>query len=162
MLAQDKVYGPSARKFKLLLDRGADIKARDHFGRNCLHMAVMTAGRPIEGDREMEAISLLIQRGADIFNVDNSGCSIFDTAYACDHDCISFLGGYRGDLWDAALSRCGYGEYIRKPEERVRHYTAHYTENDFRSLWKGREHLRPYFSEETGSLCPDWRYTWFG
>jgi hypothetical protein len=146
-------------RVKLLLDRGANIRARNSLGNNCLQIALNSACAPgvsrVPDMDEMEAVILLIQRGADVFNTDNSNRSTFDDAYVCDHGSSgSFLGGYRGDLWDAALSRCDYSDYMRKPEDRVRHYTKYYTQEDFRLLWKGREHLCPYFPEDSGSLCP--------
>jgi len=102
---------------------------------------------------EMEAIVLLIQRGANIFTTDNFSRSIFDVAYDCNHNGGFPQGGYRGDLWDAALAQCGYDKYIREPEDRVCHYTWTYTKEGFGRLWKGREHLCPYFSYSP-VLCP--------
>src|SRR4051812_9822320 len=93
--------GYDAMKFKLLLDRGADIHARNHEGLTCLHKAVVEA-RTCRN--EMEAIVLLVQYGANVFTTDNLGCSIFDNAYGCGHDKYRPLGGYRGDLWDAVLA----------------------------------------------------------
>ena len=103
-------------------------------------------------ESEVRAIILLIERGAEIFTSDDYGRSIFDDAYECDHDWWRTSGSYRGDLWDHVLIRCGYGEYIRPPEERIYHYTDEYTEDDFRSLWEGWEHLFPY-TRETSSPC---------
>jgi hypothetical protein len=60
------------------------------------------------------------------------------------------LGSYRGDLWDYALLRCGLGELIGS-NERIYHYTQFYTEDMFKSLWTGWEHLFPYSQEVS---CP--------
>ena len=148
-LADNVSDGYDAMKFKLLLDRGANIHARNHGGLTCLHKAVVRA-RTCKN--EMEAIVLLVQCGANIFTTDNLGRSIFDDAYDCDHEEYRPLGGYRGDLWDAVLAQCGYESYIRRPEQRLCHYTVRYSREDFERLWKGREHLCPYFSDSS-AVC---------
>jgi hypothetical protein len=157
-LAGNQYLGYTAEKFAALLDAGADIHARDSSGRTSLHIAILTAKQPDEPEREVCAIILLIERikqikrREDIFASDDRGRSIFDDAYECDHSRWS-LGSYRCDLWDHVLIRCDLGELIRPPEERIYHYTDDYTEDHFRSLWKGWEHLFPY-SRETSSACP--------
>ncbi|KAF2255236.1 hypothetical protein BU26DRAFT_152689 [Trematosphaeria pertusa] len=145
-------------RFKLLLDRGANIHARDNRGMTCLHIAVQSA-RPrnhlnTRVEEDMEAITLLTQRGADIFTTDYSGRSIFDDAYVCDHEKEYPRGSYRGDLWDAALFRCGHGEHIQRPEERMCHYTQWYTEEEFARLWEGMAQDCPYISTPS-AICPD-------
>ncbi|KAH9882577.1 hypothetical protein J1614_000813 [Plenodomus biglobosus] len=149
-----------AEKFAALLDRGADIHARDLSGRTCLHLAVYNAEfryRPDIRD-DARALVLLIERGADIFTLEYNGRSIFDDAYECDH--FSWprysklaTGSYTADLWDHVLIRTGHEERSRPAEERIYHYTAEYTEDHFRLLWEGWEHLFPY-SCETSSPCP--------
>lgn len=114
-------------KTKLLLDRGSDIHARGARGKTCLHYAVLKAIRPDSFEEEMGLTTLLIQRGANIFVTDDTGRSSFDYAYECDHDERGPLGGYRGDLWDAALVRCGYGKYIRDADTRMIYFTEFYT-----------------------------------
>lgn len=138
--------------FKLLLDRGADIHTRDPEGRTCLHIALMRA-EPYRLEQGIRTTTLLIQRGADVFATDNYGRSVTDIAYECDHNPWWSYGGFRGDLWDAALSQCNYGKFIRRPEDRSRHYTQRYTRQHFERLWKGREHLCPYFYDDPRS-CP--------
>ena len=152
MFAANYSPGYNADKFAVLLDRGADISIRNAHGQTCLHLAVLNAKGGVDMESEVRAIILLIERGADISTSDDYGRSIFDDAYECDHDWWRTSGSYRGDLWDHVLIRCGYGEYIRLPEERKYHYTDLYTEDDFRSLWEGWEHLFPY-TRETSSPC---------
>ena len=147
-------YGPgyNADKFAVLLDRGADIHIRNAHGQTCLHVAVVNANY-VDVESDARAIILLIERGADISTLDDRGRSIFHDAYECHHDrWWRASGSYRGDLWDHVLIRCGYGERIRPPEERIYHYTHRYTEDKFRSLWEGWEHLFPY-TRETSSPC---------
>lgn len=143
-MASNMSLGHDYSLFKLLLDRGADIEARNNVGRNCLWFAVLHAAIKGTVEQEMEAIILLIQRGANIFTTDIFGRSIFDDAYECDHDNRFSLGGYVGDLWDAVSSRCDYGEYMRRPDDRLCHYTERYTQEHFQRLWRGREHLCIY------------------
>jgi hypothetical protein len=155
LLARNYGHGYLAEKFDTLLNRGADIHARNYSGQTCLHIAVINVRWPSVKVDEVGAIVLLIQRGADIFTTDDAGVSIFENAYKCGHDtrrgCPN--GSYQGDLWDAVLSRCGLGEHIWPPEERVYHYTKVYTESHFRQLWEGWEHLFPY-PPGTSSPCP--------
>ncbi|KAH7068946.1 hypothetical protein BKA63DRAFT_98278 [Paraphoma chrysanthemicola] len=143
--------------FAALLDRGADIHVRDGSGRTCLHVAVMNARNRNGVEQDVCALMLLIQRGANIFTSDIHGRSLFDDAYECHRDSFRSWdrspGSYRGDLWDHVLIRCNLGEHIRPPEERIYHYTDWYTEDHFKSLWEGWEHLFPY-PRGTSSPCP--------
>jgi hypothetical protein len=136
---------------RLFIERGADIHARNIHGRTCLHIAVMEAISIHEIEGLLHAIIILIQHGADIFAKDFSGRSIFNDAYECDHS-QWLKGSAKGDLWDAALVRCGLGEHIYQPEERKYHFTQRYTESMFETLWKGYEHLCPY-PPGTSSPC---------
>ncbi|KAH7088968.1 hypothetical protein FB567DRAFT_591081 [Paraphoma chrysanthemicola] len=149
--------GYRADMFAALLDRGADIHVRDNSGRTCLHVAVIKAQYCNRVKQDVCALMLLIQRGANIFTSDIHGRSIFDEAYECHDDrfrpLAKSMGSYRGDLWDHVLIRCGLGEHIRPPEERIYHYTENYTEANFRRLWKGWDHLFPY-PRGTSSPCP--------
>jgi hypothetical protein len=153
--AENIGVGYHADIFAMLLDKGADIHARDITGRTCLHIAACKAGYRYKGDirDNARAILLLIERGADISTLDYNGRSIFDDAYECDHGDPVPLGSYRGDLWDHVLIRSGHGERIRPPEERIYHYTERYIEYNFRLLWEGWEYLFPY-SHQTSSPCP--------
>jgi hypothetical protein len=152
--ARGFMYGYNASGFEVLLDNGSDILARDSSGRTCLHIAIMHAKHSYHSEQEINALTLLIQRGASIFVKDNSGRSIFADAYTCDHRPPFSLGSYRGDLWDAVLIRCGLGEHIWPPEERCYHYTKRYTEAHFKKLWEGWEHLYPY-PPGTSTRCPE-------
>lgn len=132
--------------FMLLLTRGADLHARDNLGRTCLHISILNA--PFREKREFLSLVYLINSGADVFAVDNAGESVSDYAYSptLDDKCFG-LGGYRGDLWDAALVRCGYGIYgMREKYPRTPKYRA-YSRSDFEMLWSGFEHLCPYYHD---------------
>ncbi|KAJ4303059.1 hypothetical protein N0V90_001950 [Kalmusia sp. IMI 367209] len=139
--------------------RGADVNARTSCAENCLSIALLSLDmdifveQDIVVEQDIDIMILLIERGADIFARDISGRSIFDQVYECHHDGWYSFGGYKGDLWDAVLSRCGYTELMRQPDERSRHYTKKYTPEHFRRLWKGREHLCPYIPEHSRP-CP--------
>jgi hypothetical protein len=66
------------------------------------------------------------------------------------------VGGYRGDLWDAALVTCGYNlSEFRKLYPRLPRYDSRYKRSDFEKLWEGIEHLCPYWDDcrwpETGT-----------
>ena len=146
-LARNYFNGYDVSKVKLLLERGANIHVRDYQGRTCLHTAVLNADRPYELEREMKVLVLLIRRGADIFSTDNSGRSIFDDAYGYQTNAAWSIGGYRGVLWDAALSQCGYGRHIRISRKDIYYFTIRYTKEHFAQLWKGRECECPYASD---------------
>lgn len=133
VLARNTDAGYNADKFAALLDRGADIHARDAKGNTCLHEAIVNAWNGAEMESDARAIMLLISRGADVFTSNYHGRSIFDDVYECHHGWRA-SGSCRGDLWDHVLIRCGYGKHIRAPEKRIYHYTKHYTEDHFRSL----------------------------
>ncbi|CAO2648891.1 Nn.00g098400.m01.CDS01 [Neocucurbitaria sp. VM-36] len=144
--------GVDGNTIELLLDKGADIHARDNQGLNCLHK-VFQIYRYSHYKKDMEVLVVLIQRGADILAKDWFGRSIFDYAYECDHEGCRPTGSYRGDLWDAALARCGYEKYIRSPQTRLCHVTTKYTKEHFEGLWEGIEHECPYLSDPP-VLCP--------
>ncbi|KAF2786022.1 ankyrin [Melanomma pulvis-pyrius CBS 109.77] len=146
LAAMNFAYGSDVMFIKLLLERGANIHARDHLGRTCLHHAAGTFRRPDRLELDVAVLVLLIEHHADIFATDYRGRSIFAHAYECDHERLP-MGGYRGDLWDAVLVRCGYSMYIRSVRTRVCHFTERYTQEHFARLWKGREHECPYFSD---------------
>jgi hypothetical protein len=149
-LARNISSGYDALRFSLLLTRGADISARDHKGQTCLHVCVKTAKMAeFHLLQELESIVLLIQRGADIHSIDFKGRSIFDDAYSnTTEDDYLNLGTYRGDLWDAALSRCGYDvRKIRNCFHRIPRYTERYNRGHFEQLWKGKEESCPYFDD---------------
>ncbi|KAF7503129.1 hypothetical protein GJ744_004271 [Endocarpon pusillum] len=138
-------------KYDLLLTRGADIKARNNKGKNCLHI-LMESVFDCESSDEQEALVLLIRKGADVNAVDNFGDSIAKTAYShegvYDHLNTYDLGMYRGDLWDAVLSDCGYDiAEMRKGFPRRPRYSCDYTREGFERLWRGREEFCPYYDD---------------
>ncbi|KAF2490020.1 hypothetical protein BU16DRAFT_622574 [Lophium mytilinum] len=145
-------YDP--HRFKFLLDAGSNIHARDVDGRTCLHLAILGVDRPWY-EVEYSAPNFLIQRGADIFSKDSFGHSISHDAYTRTNEDV---GGYRGDLWDAVLSYCGFDicklrkGYPRTPQYGDFRDFRDYTREDFERLWKGREDQCPYFHDP-----PIWR-----
>ncbi|CAG7562353.1 unnamed protein product [Fusarium equiseti] len=127
----------------MLTVAGANLSARiikswspdDHqtLGFTCLHSLVYKAHRSKDRD-ELEALMFLIQNGADVFAVDHHQYSVSMRAYLPnDNDNqYSSKGSYRGDLWDAAMSICGYD----------------ITGRDFERLWQGHESSCPYWDDE--------------
>ena len=141
-------------KLGLLLANGDDILARDDGGRTCLdHCISSTTNMDFS---EFESLVFLIQNGADVGSVDNSGESVSDWAYAYGSQDQEFsTGSYRGDLWDAVLSHCGYEvPQFRQCYHRVPRYTWRYTRAKFERLWEGREESCPYFHDPP-NWCPD-------
>ncbi|KAI9711511.1 MAG: hypothetical protein M1820_002074 [Bogoriella megaspora] len=120
---------------KFLIENGADIDeiAKDETGGSRTPLGV------IPGDRS---------NGADIDAVDDFGRSVTDMAYQSVYDYPNWGGGYRGDLWDAALLQCGYDVYERRLHHaRTPQYDGMYRREDFERLWEGREELCPYFDD---------------
>ncbi|KAB5567032.1 ankyrin repeat-containing domain protein [Coniochaeta sp. 2T2.1] len=75
-------YPATTESLALLLDRGADIRARDGVGRTCLHLPLLSEDlHPVRyrkcssPDDVRKALRLLIRRGADVYAVDSDGCS---------------------------------------------------------------------------------------
>ncbi|KAI9690147.1 MAG: hypothetical protein M1822_009108 [Bathelium mastoideum] len=147
LLAENLGEGFTATKFQILLDRGAEIDARNKLGRTCLHVYLQNA-RMLHSE-EVKLVVFLISKGADVNSIDSSGCSITDTAYEYSgRDPDDNIGGYRGDLWDAALSRCGLNIHKRRRRYgRMPQYTRKYKREDFEKLWEGREEDCPYFDD---------------
>ena len=156
--------GVNKATLSTLLGMGARIDARYleghypppgiHTGATCLHVAIAYARNPSKLiDRE--ALEFLVQQGADIRAVDDKGFSVSYYAYRknAQFDKISTddeftFGGYRGDLWDAALAVFGINPYeFRKQYPRRPRYSEHYTRQDFENLWKGRENQCPYWDD---------------
>ncbi|KAF2806383.1 ankyrin [Mytilinidion resinicola] len=156
-LAENCSAGFDATRFKFLLDAGSNIHARDVGGRTCLHIAIRHV-KASRTEREYAALILLIQSGADVFSTDYLGNSISHSAYTCTSD--SRRKGYRGDLWDAVLSYCGYDisairkGYPRKTPQygRATFIGQAWTRERFERLWKGREGQCPYYHDP-----PIWR-----
>lgn len=101
-------YGLNPYNIKLLIDRGANLMARDPKGDTCLHLALESVRNP---RRVSEKASLLfmVKAGADVYAVNDKGISVSDVAYTFNkRDQYKNLGTYRGDLWDEVLTECGY------------------------------------------------------
>ncbi|KAL2679302.1 hypothetical protein Neosp_010074 [[Neocosmospora] mangrovei] len=61
----------------------------------------------------------------------------------------SSKGSYRGDLWDAAVTICGYDlTQFRASYPRVPRYNKGYSRQDFERLWLGHESLCPYWDDK--------------
>ncbi|KAG5789072.1 hypothetical protein H9Q69_011860 [Fusarium xylarioides] len=144
----------------MLAAAGANLNARvanswspdDHqtLGFTCLHSLVYKAHRSRDRD-ELEALIFLIQQGADILAVDHHQHSVSMRAYLPNDgdNQYSSKGSYRGDLWDAALTICGYDiNSHRDAYPRVPRYNRNYRRKDFERLWEGYEALCPYWTDE--------------
>ncbi|CAI4212638.1 unnamed protein product [Parascedosporium putredinis] len=147
---------------QVLLDRGFDIHDSDEDGRtplqNCfngnVHLGEFTSNPRWIGASRVRSLAngiiTLIQHGADIHGIDYLGHSVSHKAYHPKHGDSGLWdddGSLRGDLWDYALTMCGYdisefgGAYCRRAR-----YTKRYRRADFEALWEGNEHLCPYFN----------------
>jgi len=147
-LASNYSNGYTPRKFELLLNRGSSIYDRNEQGETCLHVCLHNA-MFCRLSNEKESLILLVQKGADVHAIDYNGMSISDVAYnASCQDEEYDLGGYRGDLWDAVLSKCGHDiSEMRKDYPRIPHYTSKYTRECFEGLWLNREEFCPYYND---------------
>ncbi|KAB5584806.1 hypothetical protein GE09DRAFT_4704 [Coniochaeta sp. 2T2.1] len=81
-------YPATTESLALLLDRGADIRARDALGRTCLHLLLLgDDAHPVRyrksssPDDVRKALRVLIRRGADVYAVDFDGCSASRAIY---------------------------------------------------------------------------------
>ncbi len=137
--------------FDLLIRRGADISSRNPRGETCLHLCLQREMGVWRCSQALAALVYLVQCGADVFAIDNFGSSVSDVAYAHEDNIDDYHrdSSIVGDVWDAALASCGYSivEFRRKHPRRAR-YTKFYTRGVFESLWKGREHLCPYYNDD--------------
>ncbi|KAF2119075.1 ankyrin repeat-containing domain protein [Lophiotrema nucula] len=157
--------GHEARKVQLLLDRGADIHARDDEGYTCLHAVLQAARLPSKYTRDIALLTLLIRRGANILSKANNGRSIFEDAYDCSSISVITTGSYRADLWDCTLVCSGHGHLARRADQRRFCYTEQYTHELFEAMWSGGKEVCPYF-DDTFSIswyninkgCEDFAY----
>ena len=79
---------------RLLLQRGANVAARDHDGYTCLHLAFKGY---CTRERLEESLSLLVEAGADIHAVDKDNRSVSEYAYRLVH----------WNIWEDMLRDCG-------------------------------------------------------
>lgn len=95
----DTDVGPST--IRLLLQRGANVAARDPLGRTCLHFVLTSGfGRRYSDSflrRMNDSLILLVEAGANIHAVDKDNCSVSE--YAIKRG--------RWDIWEAVLRNCG-------------------------------------------------------
>jgi hypothetical protein len=132
-----------------LLDMGADIQARDNRSMTCLHICFLNLNLHGNISREFEVIRLLLERGADPRAANIWGITV--SHYAYRHGDVDY-GSYSGDLWDSALQSCEYNiAEFRAKYPRKEKYTKKYRRKDFKLLWRGREHLCPYWSKSSWS-----------
>lgn len=131
----------SVEAISFLLDRGADIHARDEDERTPLHTLMRNPYTSIEDWRRIRASLLcFLTRGADPRAVDNEGRSVSFNAYN------EKLTVYLGDVWDSALAEAGYDiAEFRRVRPRKAKYDWQYSRKDFEDMWRGHEHLCPYY-----------------
>lgn len=143
-------------KIQFLLNRGADVHARDKNGKSCLHLIYASA---VHKTGKREIISFLIDSGADIFARDFNDESVSEARYSKDgQSLLGSPGSSDGDIWDNVLARQGYNiAEFRKGWPRVAKYVTgdswwynNYEREDFESLWEGMEHLCPYYHMPEG------------
>ncbi|KAK9415429.1 putative Kinetochore-associated protein MTW1 [Seiridium unicorne] len=136
----------------LLLSRGATISETDADKRTCLHLCLESITCLWKYQGQQEALIFLIKRGADVLAKDRFGVTVSHSAvWNVSTDYYAWrepIGSYTCDLWDFALSACGYDmAAVRGNRPFGVRYTEHYTKQHFRALWRGQEHLCPYPQE---------------
>ncbi|KAK2606203.1 hypothetical protein QQS21_003374 [Conoideocrella luteorostrata] len=134
-----------------LLSQGVDINSRNHGGDTCLHTFVKNLRCYIQ--RESDVLHLLVRNGAEIHALNSYGCSVSFCAYYKEFACFEGLGSYRGDLWDAVIQKYGCNlvkHRAHQPRRAI--YTEKYTRSHFEALWKGAEHLCPYWDDKPWPL----------
>jgi hypothetical protein len=134
----------------LLLDRGADIHARDWTGGTCLHACVHNTDIEMSKgglENARSGLIYLIRRGADVFALEGRGISVSQKAYS---RCFPGASSANGDLWDSVLADCSFDveQFPRTYGRRRVAYRHGYTRESFEQLWKGQEHLCPYYYDE--------------
>ncbi|KAH9233556.1 hypothetical protein K456DRAFT_270507 [Colletotrichum gloeosporioides 23] len=139
-------------EMQALLDHGVQIDARDDIGRTSLHYLVYQirrAGWTSEDDRK--SLICLIQNGADIHSRDDAGSSIWDAAKKNNKQ-----GSYARDMWDFVLAYCGFHSeveaFARETPRHAVYRQGWYSRADFEEIWKGIEHLCPYYGDEASGL----------
>ena len=132
----------------LLLQNGANVHARNDMGRSCLHLLFIDKKKNYLGDLTIgmvETLKLLIAHGADVDSRDNEGKSVSEYAYSQQSGRSD---DWYGDVWDRALSSCGYDICTRRRGfPRKPFYDKDYTREDFEELWFGSEEICPYYHD---------------
>ncbi|KAK9772528.1 putative Kinetochore-associated protein MTW1 [Seiridium cardinale] len=136
----------------LLLSRGASISETDADKRTCLHLCLESITCLWKYQGQQEVLIFLIKSGADVLAKDRFGVTVSHSAvWNVSTDYYAWrepIGSYTCDLWDSALSACGYDmTTVRGNRPFGVRYTEHYTKQHFRDLWRGQEHLCPYPQE---------------
>ncbi|KAK6063691.1 hypothetical protein SCUP515_12216 [Seiridium cupressi] len=116
------------------------VPRRNHFRNRCRQEDVLTT------------LSGKYHLGADVLAKDRFGVTVSHSAvWNVSTDYYAWrepIGSYTCDLWDSALSACGYDmAAVRGNRPFGVRYTEHYTKQHFRALWRGQEHLCPYPQE---------------
>lgn len=86
----------------MLLEKGADVHARDRDGNTCLHLYFKRLEQDMPSYNR-DCLLSLIRSGADISAKNNLGWTVAETV-GCGH----LSRGYATDLWNTTLSHCGY------------------------------------------------------
>ncbi|KAF0321895.1 hypothetical protein GQ607_010828 [Colletotrichum asianum] len=148
----EDIESSKTSKDRPLLDHGVQIDARDDIGRTSLHYLVYQirrAGWTSEDDRK--SLICLIQNGADIHSRDDAGLSIWDAAKKNNKQ-----GSYARDMWDFVLAYCGFHSeveaFARETPRHAVYRQGWYSRADFEEIWKGMEHLCPYYGDEASGL----------
>lgn len=126
----------NAHCIKSLLDRGANVRAKDNYKSTCLHLALESCRgvRPICKD----TLLLLVQAGADVYATDKDFNSVSDIAY-CGSPYYKDI-SYAGHVWEYVLTACGYdAEWFR---EDCRKHNP-----NFEEAWKKNSYLHTRISE---------------
>ena len=127
MPQQQPVFSKGLEEQQILMDlveKGADIHARDNYGRSVSDIAYQSRTfdwLPFDTPREEEQLNYVSVR---------------------------VQSGYVGDLWDSVLVSRGHdlmefrGGHPRRPA-----YCESYTRQNFGMLWAGREEMCPYWDD---------------
>lgn len=139
---------------RLLLRRGANISARDKRRNTCLHL--FSCSRFAELEVERQGLSLLLDHGANISAKNYRGVSVSAEKYRRESRAFYIIThrqerykpiSRKGDVWDNILALRGYNiADFREGMPRVGQYSRYYTREDFEKMWKGNEHLCPYYN----------------